>query len=104
MWDKTIEMKVMAEQNEPEFDPKKSYLLKQGGEVEEWTEEHSLKNWQKAVGGYVECVPSNIAANFSTEHVMLVDEEGLWKDYMVNRTVKNGIVGDALLVPGESFE
>ena len=52
----------------------------------------------------MECVPKQIANVFSEHHVMLVDEEGLWKPYKVNEKVKNGIVGDALLIPGESFE
>jgi hypothetical protein len=108
MWDKvirpTLTTEELSEIDENGFDKDKSYLLKQDGTVEIWEEEHSLKNWQKAVGGYVECVPSQIANVFSKHHVMLVDEEGLWKPYKINEKVKNGIVGDALLIPGESFE
>ena len=108
MWDKVIQpsltMEELSEIEENGFDKDKSYLLKQDGTVEVWKEEHSLKNWQKAVGGYVECVPKQIANVFSEHHVMLVDEEGLWKPYKVNEKVKNGIVGDALLIPGENFE
>jgi len=97
-WDKTYYNKTPGM-----FDKSKSYLIDQFGDVTEWKEEHSLKNWQKAVGGYVEVVPRVYTDSFSIDHVFLVDEEGLFKDYLVNQFIKNGIVGSVLVIPGESF-
>ncbi|MDP6415954.1 MAG: hypothetical protein QGG54_13155 [Gammaproteobacteria bacterium] len=85
------------------FDKSKSYLINQFGDITEWKEEHSLENWQAAVGGYVQVIPSVYTAHFSTDHVFLADEEGLFKDYLVNQYIKNGIVGNVLVIPGESF-
>jgi hypothetical protein len=96
-WDKVHDVKQSM------FDKSKSYLIDQGGDITEWEQEHSLKNWQKAVGGYVEVVPRVYTDRFSIDHVFLADEEGLFKDYLVNQFIKNGIVGNVLVIPGESF-
>jgi len=96
-WDKVYDVKKSM------FDKSKSYLIDQFGDTTEWKEEQSLKNWQAAVGGHVVVIPRVYTDQHSIDHVFLADEEGLFKDYLVNQYIKNGIVGTVLVIPGESM-
>ena len=62
----------------------------------------TLDDLQKAVNGYIELV------YLPDSKVMVVDEEGLYKDYLVNRTAsllaQRPIVGDVVIANQDEID
>lgn len=90
------------------LDENKSYLISAAGVVYDWNQKHTLKNWQEAVGGWVEVAPLKVSHQISKKHTMLCNEEGLLAGLMpnilINTITEYNIVGDVLMVPHDALD